>query len=190
MAEQGPRIDHSTIYRWVQQYAPQIERRLRWQWRPPRSKTWRKDETYIKVRGKWAYLYRAVDKFGDTIVLYLSPTRNTKAAKRFQGKALKGLKSLEQPRVINTDKAPTYGTALPDWSSPRGALHRAGVKVGQFGLIRLFDFRGARGPAGKQGFCRLWKTLQQSQVDLPPPRPFDLVSGIWKHGANHLIFTT
>ncbi len=72
------------------------------------------DETYIKMRGKWAYLYRAVDKFGDTIDFYLSPTRNTKAAKRFLGKAFKGLKSWEQPRVINTDKAPTYAAALAE----------------------------------------------------------------------------
>lgn len=66
---------------------------MRWQWRHPRSHSWRVDETYIKVCGKWAYLYRAVDKFGDTIDFYLSSTRNTKAATRFLGKALKGLKS-------------------------------------------------------------------------------------------------
>ena len=65
MGERGVSVDHSTIYRWVQKYAPEIERRLRWQWRQPRSTSWRVDETYIKVR--WAYLYRAVDKFGNTI---------------------------------------------------------------------------------------------------------------------------
>ena len=70
------------------------------------------DETYIKVKGKWAYLYRTVDKFGNTIDFDLSPTRNTKAAKRFLGKALQGLKDWEQPRVINTDKAATYAAAL------------------------------------------------------------------------------
>lgn len=86
------------------------------------------DETYIKVRGKWAYLYRVVDKFGDTIDFYLSPIRNTKAAKRFLGKALKGLKSWEQPRVINTDKAPTYAAALAELEQegkcPKDVLHR------------------------------------------------------------------
>ena len=50
------------------------------------------DETYVKVRGEWAYLYRAGDKFGDTIEFYLSPTRNTAAAKRFLSRALRGLK--------------------------------------------------------------------------------------------------
>ncbi len=71
------------------------------------------DEIYIKVHGKWMYLYRAVTKDGDTIDFYLSPTRNTKAAKRFLGKALSRLKDWEKPRVINTDKAGCYEAAIP-----------------------------------------------------------------------------
>ena len=97
MTERGVAVDHSTIYRWVQRFAPEMEKRLRWQWRRPQSRSWRVDETYIKVRGKWAYLYRAVDKLGNMIDFYLSATRNTKAAKRFLGKALRGLKEWEQP---------------------------------------------------------------------------------------------
>jgi transposase-like protein len=58
------------------------------------------------------YLYRAVDKFGNTIDFYLSPTRNAKAAERFLGGALNGLKDWEKPTVINTDKAPSYAVAL------------------------------------------------------------------------------
>ena len=100
MTERGVAVDHSTIYRWVQHYAPEMEKRLRWQWRRARSGSWRVDETYVKVRGKWAYLYRAVDKYGDTIDFYLSATRNTKAAKRFLGKALKGWKEWELPEVV------------------------------------------------------------------------------------------
>ena len=84
--------------------------------------------TYIKVRSKWAYLYRAVDKFGNTIDFYLSPTRNTAAAKRFLGKALKGLKHWELPHVINTDKAPTYAAALAELKKegtcPEDTVHR------------------------------------------------------------------
>ena len=112
MGERGVPVDHSTIYRWVQRYAPEIEKRLRWHWRRPQSTSWRVDETYVKVRGQWTYLYRAVDKFGNTIDFYLSPTRNAKAAKRFLGKALNGLEDWEKPTVINTDKAPTYGIAI------------------------------------------------------------------------------
>lgn len=98
MGERGVPVDHSTIYRWVQKYAPEIEKRLRWHWRRPQSTSWRVDETYVKVRGKRTYLYRAVDKFGNTIDFYLSPTRNAKAAKRFLGKALNGLKNWETQR--------------------------------------------------------------------------------------------
>ncbi len=67
MGERGVSVDHSTIYRWVQKYAPEIEKRLRWRWRGPRSTSWRIDETYVRVRGQWAYLYRAVDKHGNNI---------------------------------------------------------------------------------------------------------------------------
>src|SRR3546814_11410510 len=72
------------------------------------------DETYVKVRGKWTYLYRAVDKRGDTIDFYLSSTRSAKAAKRFLGKALRGLKHWEKPATLNTDKAPSYGAAITE----------------------------------------------------------------------------
>ncbi len=51
MGERGVGVDHSTIYRWVQKYVPEIEKRLRWQWRRPRSTSWRVDETYVKVLG-------------------------------------------------------------------------------------------------------------------------------------------
>ena len=116
LAERGAQVDHTTIYRWVQHYAPAMEQRLRWYWKRPSSidRSWRVDETYIKVKGRWAYLYRAVGKYGDTIDFYLSPTRNAKAAKRFLGKALKGLKDWETPLTINTDKAPTYGPAITE----------------------------------------------------------------------------
>ncbi len=128
LGERGVVVDHSTIYRWVQKYAPEMEKRLRWQWRVPRSTSWRVDETYVKVRGEWAYLYRAVDKHGDTIEFYLSPTRNTAAAKRFLGKAFRGLKDWEQPTVINTDKVPTYAAALAELKKegkcPKDTLHR------------------------------------------------------------------
>ena len=82
MTERGVAVDHSTIYRWVQHFAPEMEKRLRRQWRRPQSRSWRIDETYVKVCGKWAYLYRAVDKFGNTIDFYLSSTRNTKGPGR------------------------------------------------------------------------------------------------------------
>ncbi len=128
MTERGVPVDHSTIYRRVQKYAPEIERRLRWQWHSPRSSSWRVDETYIKVRGKWAYLYRAVDKFGNTIDFYLSATRNAKAAKRFLSKTLRRVKKWQKPAIINTDRAAPYGVVLAvskkDGMCPKDTVHR------------------------------------------------------------------
>ena len=112
--ERGVSVDHSTIYRWVICYAPKMLDKLKWYWKPRCSTSWRVDETYIKVKGKWAYLYRAIDSEGDTIDFYLSPTRNAKAAKRFLGKALKSIQKYTYPTVINTDKNPAYGKALKE----------------------------------------------------------------------------
>ena len=118
LAERGVEVDHSTIYRWVQKYAPEIVKRLRWYWRAPSvGRSWRVDEAYVKVSGNWVYLYRAVDKAGRTIDFYLSSTRNAKAAKRFLGKALHGLKDWEKPLKINTDKAAAYGVAISELKS-------------------------------------------------------------------------
>lgn len=127
--ERGVDVDHTTIYRWVQRYAPEMEKRLRWYWkRPGISRSWRLDETYVKVKGKWAYLYQAVDKGGDTIDFHLSATRNAKAAKRFLSKALIGLKEWQTPLKINTDKAPTYGPVVAELKRegklPEVMLHR------------------------------------------------------------------
>ena len=66
LAERGLLVDHVTVWRWVQRYAPEIQRRLRPRLRPTND-SWRVDETYIRVKGKWVYLYRAVDSSGATI---------------------------------------------------------------------------------------------------------------------------
>jgi transposase, IS6 family len=75
MLERGLRVDHTTIYRWVQRYAPELEKRCR-----PHLKTttdsWRVDETYVKIKGVWMYLYRAVDSQGNTLEFLLSATRD------------------------------------------------------------------------------------------------------------------
>lgn len=115
MKERGVDVDHTTIYRWVQHYAPEMEKRLRWRYRPALfGSTWHIDETYVKVKGHWKYLYRAITKDGKTIDFYLSPTRSAAMAKRFLCKALKKMKSEGGPDVINTDKNPAYGAALSE----------------------------------------------------------------------------
>jgi transposase, IS6 family len=80
MAERGLAVDHVTIWRWVQRYAPILNQRLRRERRHP-NRSWRVDETYVRVAGNWVYLYRAVDSAGDTIDFMLSPNRDLIAAK-------------------------------------------------------------------------------------------------------------
>lgn len=79
----------------------------------PTNKSWRVDETYVRVKGRWRYLYRAIDSKGATTDFLLSAFRDADAAKRLFRKAL-GDRSHPQPRVINTDPAPIYGSAVPD----------------------------------------------------------------------------
>src|SRR5215204_1456434 len=87
MAERGIAVSHTTILRRVQCYVPEFEKR--WRRRPrPVGTSWRVDETYIKVRGRWTYLYRAVDKHGRTVDFLLSERRDIAAAKRFFRRAI------------------------------------------------------------------------------------------------------
>jgi transposase, IS6 family len=102
MDERGLSLDHTTIYRWVQAYAPELEKRIRSHLRLANG-SYRVDETYIKVKGAWKYLYRAVDSTGQTIDFMLSARRDKRAAKRFFRKMLKTAKR-QSPRVINVDK--------------------------------------------------------------------------------------
>ena len=110
MAERHLSVDHTTIYRWVQRYAPELERRVQW-CKPLQTSTWFVDETYIKVRGEWMYLYRAIGDSGETLDFYLSQTRTTKAAKRFLRKALTRSPH-HRPSVISTDKNRSYNEAI------------------------------------------------------------------------------
>src|SRR5262249_59587923 len=99
-------VDHTTIYRWVQAYAPELEKRIRPHLRLTND-SYRVDETYIKIKGKWYYLYRAVDSTGQTIDFMLSAKRDTKAAKRFFRKMLKAPKH-QPPPAINVDHTRSY----------------------------------------------------------------------------------
>jgi transposase-like protein len=88
MAERGISVNHATVHRWVVRYSPELLERFNSRKRAVSGK-WHVDETYIKVRGRWTYLYRAIDSNGDTVEFWFSERRNPAAAKRFLSKALK-----------------------------------------------------------------------------------------------------
>jgi transposase, IS6 family len=112
MAERNLHVDHVTIWRWVQRYAPEMNRRCRPELRNT-NRSWRVDETYLRVAGKWTYLYRAVDSTGATIDFLLSARRDADAAKRFFEKALRS-PGHPRPRVINVDGNPSYPKVISE----------------------------------------------------------------------------
>ena len=110
LPDRGVAVDHTTIFRWIQAYAAQLEKRIRSHLRLSNG-SWRVDETYIKVKGRWSYLYRAVDKTGQTIDFLLSAKRDAAAAKRFFRKALAQPHTVN-PRRITVDKNACYPKAV------------------------------------------------------------------------------
>ncbi len=110
LADRGVEVDHTTLSRWVQRFAPELEKRMRRHLKPCRG-PWHGDETYIRVDGRWRYLYRAVDGLGQTIDFLLSAKRDKRAAQRFFNKAL-GRENTRNPQVGVTDRLKSYPGAL------------------------------------------------------------------------------
>ena len=117
LAERGVRLDHSTIARWVRKYAPLMEKNFRRTKRMP-GDSWRLDETYIKVRGQWKYLYRAVDTCGETIDFLLTAKRDTHAAYRFLRKACE---QNGMPRAIAIDGSMANRAGIEELCERNGA---------------------------------------------------------------------
>jgi len=101
MEERGIAVDHSTVNRWVKHYSPQLEEAFHAKKKKVMGR-WRMDETYLKLKGEWMYLYRAVDKEGRSVDFFLSKKRDKIAAKRFFKKAIK---QNGKPSLINIDKS-------------------------------------------------------------------------------------
>ena len=116
MRERGVHVDHSTINRWVIKYSPQLEEAFHRRKRSVRL-SWRMDETYIKVKGQWSYLYRAVDKHGQTIDFLLTGHRDTEAALRFLEKAIRrhGV-----PETITIDGSEASDAAIKRYNEEHG----------------------------------------------------------------------
>jgi putative transposase len=116
MEERGVPIDHATIQRWVVKYSPRLEEAFHRRKRPVWV-SWRMDETYIKVKGQWYYLYRAVDKTGQTIDFLLTEQRDEHAAKRFLTKAIRrhGV-----PEKITIDGSAANEAAIKSYNAEHG----------------------------------------------------------------------
>jgi len=110
MTERGLSMVHTTIMRWIHEYSPKINKRIR-KYLKPSTDSYRLDETYIKIKDKWCYLYRAIDSKGNTLDFLLSEKRDKKAAIKFIRKVLSN-RHATKPRVINIDKALAYVYAI------------------------------------------------------------------------------
>jgi IS6 family transposase len=110
LRERGVSVDHTTVFRWVQRYAPELDRRCRPYLRATND-SYRVDETYIKIKKRWYYLYRAVDSTEATLDFMLSATRDAGAAERFFRKVLDAAHTT-LPRVITVDKHAAYPLAF------------------------------------------------------------------------------
>jgi putative transposase len=116
MRERGVPVDHATVNRWVIKYSPQLEAAFHRRKRPV-GRSWRMDETFIRVKGEWRYLYRAVDKHGQTIDFLLTEHRDQKAALRFLKKAIRrgGV-----PKKITIDGSEANAVAIKRYNEEHG----------------------------------------------------------------------
>jgi transposase-like protein len=123
MAERGVNVSHTTILRWVQCYVPEFEKQWR-RYARPVGTSWRVDETYIRVHGRWTYLYRAVDKHSLTVDFLLSEHRDIAAAKRFFSRAIERHGT---PKSITLDGYPATHTAVAELK--KGRVLRQETKI-------------------------------------------------------------
>ena len=128
MGERGIELAHTTILRWVQRYVPEFEKRWN-RYARGAGGSWRCDETYIKVNGRWTYLYRAVDKQGRTVDFRLSERRDVAAAKAFFRKAMK---QNGTPRVITLDAYAASHRAVADLKTGGKMPKRVRVRSSKF----------------------------------------------------------
>ena len=111
LAERGVEVDHVTIYRWVQRFTPLLTEAAR-PCRHAVGDRWQVDETYVKVAGRWRYVYRAIDQFGQVVDVFVSPRRDLRAARRFFERAIGTTRIM--PSEVVTDQAPTYPVVLEE----------------------------------------------------------------------------
>ena len=167
MREQGLSVDHSTIYRWVQHDAPELEKRCRLHLKAT-TDSWKVDETSIKVKKEWASLYQAVDSQGNTLDFWFSSTRDAKAAKHFFLTTLAASPSSE-PRVITVDKNAAYLKAFTELKAEgnipeNGELREVTYLNTLIEKAHRFIKRLTRPGMGFFSFETAWRTLQGFEV--------------------------
>jgi transposase-like protein len=128
MADRGITLTHTTILRWVQHYLPEFQKRWS-RYARPVGGSWRMDETYIKVKGSWVYLYRAVDKAGRTIDFFLSRNRDVAAAKTFLRNAMKNRRT---PTKITLDAYAASHRAVREMKETGELPRRVKVRSSQY----------------------------------------------------------
>jgi transposase, IS6 family len=111
LADRGIDVDHVTIYRWVQRFTPLLAEAAR-PCRHAVGDRWQVDETYVKVAGRWRYVYRAIDQSGQVVDMFVSGRRDAKAARRFFERAIGTTKVM--PAEVVTDRAPTYPLVIEE----------------------------------------------------------------------------
>jgi len=171
MQERGYAVDHSTIQRWVVQYAPRIEKSFRKNKKRVGNR-WRLDETYVKIKGEWKYHYRAVDKKGNTIDFLLTTKRDKKAARRFLNKAIG---SNGKPSLINIDKSGANTAAIKQFNTDENRR----VKIRQCKYLNniveqdhrfikrrtraMLGFKSFRSARATLAGIELWRMLKKGQ---------------------------
>jgi transposase-like protein len=163
MAERGVEVDASCIWRWVQAYAPELNKRCRPHLKPV-NKSYRIDETYIRVKGRDKYLYRAVDSTGQTIDFLLTANRDKAAAKRFLRNAIEASGNA-MPRVMNVDKNPAYPAAVDALKADSVLLGRVVLRQCKYlNNVIEQDHRTVKKRVwlakGYGSFQSAWRTLQ------------------------------
>ena len=119
LAERGITVDAATVYRWVQKFGPEIRKRAFGRRRSWRGLQWHVDETYIRVNGRWCYLWRAVDQCGQLIDFRLTARRTANAARAFMRQASDTVRCYH-PMTIVTDKAHSYAKITGEWNARSG----------------------------------------------------------------------
>jgi IS6 family transposase len=169
-------VDHVTIYRWVLHFTPPLAEAAR-PCRHAVGSRWQVDETYVKVAGRWRYVYRAVDQFGQVIDVFVAPRRDLRAARRFVQRVIGTTRT--RPLEVVTDRALTYPAVLEEllaaaWHrTERYANHHIEADHGRL-KARLGPMRGLRrsaAPGSSWTVTRSSRNVRRGHYELAVEEP-------------------